>query len=115
MGLGGRNNFVGITSAGELFKWTPTAQYWTQDDIPGGNAKQASVGSDGTMYAVSTANSVYRKDGAGAWTLDTGGCVFIDVADYNNIVCIGTDGNLWKVDPVTRVWQYIKSPSFKLV
>ena len=67
---------------------------WTLIDLPGKNASNVSLGSDGTMWALNKNGAVFRRVGA-SWQSLPGSCAYVDVANKDNIMCVNGDGSLF--------------------
>ncbi len=65
---------------------------WVLEDINGQSISHASIGSDGSILVVTTLQHVYGRSSGGPWRQLPGSCVYVDVADQNNIVCANSVG-----------------------
>jgi len=87
---GGKDKYVGIGMDDRVWSWVKG----TWAPLPGISAAWASIGDDGTIWAVSKDDSVFRRSGD-KWQQMPGECRQVYVSNAKSIACVNAGGQAW--------------------
>jgi hypothetical protein len=87
---GGKDKYVGIGMDDRVWSWVKG----TWAPLPGISAAWASIGDDGTIWAVTSDGSVFRRSGD-KWQQMPGECKQVYVSNAKSIACVNAGGQAW--------------------
>jgi len=98
--VGCEKEVVCINHLGNIFKWDGNKDFKA---LPG-TFKNASIASDGTLYAIGNAGDISKWQG-GAWVKVPGSAAFVAVADKDHVFIIDSAGQVQQSNDGGCTWK----------